>query len=161
LLKNLKLNGKTMDHCVNIAREYNRADKALASLRPANEAKHQIDYDRVVFLFPLAKPDSLPGAGDLIQHAAGLASGAIPHKMWRSLHSIGAGLKKRKLLTGDVIELRQMIELMKFLPVAADDYELSVQVTFPDCDVLAPDSKHDILSMLSHALEFMTRLRVV
>jgi hypothetical protein len=61
-----------------------------------------------------------------------------------------------------VFELRQTIELMKFLPVVTDDYApLSVQVTFLKCDVLTPDSKHDILLMLSHALGFMTRPRLV
>jgi hypothetical protein len=67
--------------------------KALAAVRPAsgcaqalaNAVKHQIDYDCVVFLW--RSPESLPGAGTLIQHAARLASGAIPDEMQRALFS--------------------------------------------------------------------------
>jgi hypothetical protein len=40
----------------------------------ADEAKHRAEYDRVAFLLPSAKPESLPGAGDLIQIAARLTA---------------------------------------------------------------------------------------
>jgi hypothetical protein len=150
-----------MDPCVKLAREYKRADKALASLRPVNEAKHQAEYDRAVFLLPLTKPESLPGAGDLIQHAARLASGAVPDEMWRLLLFIGGRLKKRELLIADTITLRQTIGLMKFLAVA-DDESLAAQVTIGGRDaVLAPNCKDDILSMLNHALEFVKRPQLV
>jgi hypothetical protein len=135
-----------MDPCVKLTREYKRADRALIHSTRADKAKHQAECDRAAFLLPLAKPESLPGVGDLIQHAARLASGAIHDEMQRSLHSIGARLKKCELRSGDVIALRQWIGLMKWLPVT---------------DVYEPGSKNNILLMLGRALDFMKGPRLV
>jgi hypothetical protein len=151
------------DPCVKYWGDWNRADKAIACRRlsSADEAMREADRDRAESLLLMAKPGSLPGVGCLIQHGARRLTGAIPDEMWRSLLFIGGRLKKRKLLIADTIALRQTIGLIKFLAVA-DDESLPVRVTIGGCAaVLAPDSKSYILLMLSHALDFMKRPRLV
>jgi hypothetical protein len=148
-----------MDPCAKLAREFKRANKALAFLRPANEAKHQADYDRATSLLTLTKPESLPGAGDLIHIAARLACGAIPDDMQQSLFFIGARLKKGECLLDDMKALRETIMVITFLPV--DGERASVQISLPECDLMEADNKDDILSMLNNALGFMSRPRLI
>jgi hypothetical protein len=103
--------------------------------------------------------ESLPAAGDLIQIAARLASGAIPDETRRFLLFIGARLKKRELRLGVIITLRQFIELT--VPIADDCEPLPALAAPEGCDVLLPDCKSIILLMLNHALDFMKRPQLV
>jgi hypothetical protein len=73
-------------------------------------------------------------------------------------------LKKRELRIGATITLRQWIGLMESLPVTNDYKPLSAQAAVEGCkelDVLAPNCKDYILSMLNHALDFMKRPQLV
>jgi hypothetical protein len=152
-----------MNPCVKLAREFKRADRALASLmpaeRPANEAELEAEYARTAFLLTVTKPESLPDAGDLIHIAVRLACGAIPHTMQKSLFAIGAALKKSKLCLEDVKALRGTIMAITFPPV--DGERAPVQIGCPECDTMAADNKDDVLSMLNNALGFMCRPRLV
>jgi hypothetical protein len=105
------------------------------------------------FCFLWRSHQSLTAAGDLIQIAARLASGAIPDETRRLLLFIGARLKKRELRLGVIITLRQFIGLTKSLPVADDCEPLPALAAPEECDVSSPDCKSNILLMLNHAVK--------
>jgi hypothetical protein len=147
---------------VKYVRDWNRATNAITCrhLSKADQAMNEYARDRAESLLAVAKPESLPGAGCLVQHGARRLGGAIPDEMRQSFFFIGGRLKKRRLLIADTITLRQAITLIKFLPTVGEE-PLPVQVTIGGCDVMVPDHKDNILLMLGHALGFVTRPRLV
>jgi hypothetical protein len=133
------------DQCVKSVSDWNRADKAIGccKLSQVDQARHEANRDEVEALLSLAKPDSMAGAGCLIQHAARCLAGMITLELWQSLLSIGGQFRKGRT---DVIELRRLIGLARIV-----DEECGMD----------PDCRADAVAMLARSLAYVTSLRMV
>jgi hypothetical protein len=138
---------KPQDQCVKLVREWNRADNALGCCRlsRADQATNELRRDRAESTLAVAKPESLPGAGCLVQHGTRALTGAITFKLWQSLLSIGGRLKQGELLLADLVALRR--------PIAAGECEPNEMEG--ELDVMDAGYKADVLAMLRRALGFV------
>lgn len=144
----------TQDLCVKYRRDWNRADKSIACrhLSKADRAMNERVRDNADDFLFTGKPESLAGAGDLVNHGAQALAGAITFELQHALFSIGGRLKKGESSQGDMIALRQGIAACDCGPDAMEAGEL---------DVMEAGYKADVLTMLRRALGFVTRPQLV
>jgi hypothetical protein len=138
---------KPQDRCVEYFHDWNRADKAIAcrKLSQADQARHEANLDKAESWLSSGKPDSLAGAGCLIQHAARCLAGMITFELSQSLLLIGGQLRKGRT---DVAELRRLIGLAR--------------IADKECDIIIDFHYRAMaLAMLSRSLAYETLLRIV
>jgi hypothetical protein len=142
------------DLCVKYVRDWNRIDKMIGCrhLSMADQAVNECVRDGADDFLFTAKPESLAGAGDLVQHGAQAFSGAITSELQHALFSIGARLRQGKSSLADVVALRRAIAACDCEPYAMEAGEL---------DMIEAGYKADVLAMLRRALGFMTRPQLV
>jgi hypothetical protein len=138
-----------MDPCIKLAREFKRADRAVAYAPPKDSAyqgRHEAIAERAESRLAVTKPTTPQGAARLLDHAARLSSTVFGEDIPKALRQIGREWRNSRRQEDDLTVLRQIVKLVELFP----------------CDtMLSEDAQDDMLSMLNNALGFMCRPRLV